>query len=268
MPTTPPTTATTTTATTTATTSANISALLFDTEDAQFLPTSTIETKHSSSSSSALRVKSLARNPASIDPLSSTTAPDPQQTMNALKEEIIRLEDQLECASRIREMLLALNKEQENKILKLRHQLDEGRKAEETLKKQCLEKEEQHQIEVNILKRKLEEKDKLLRFQDSSKVLDDILSIQRSPAIKTGLGFNEPVKGESSSQGEARSSKEKSKMINKEIREMKGQSHHQPRKEILQRKSFTPPMNNVECYVCHNLGHVAARYRRRRVQDH
>ena len=27
-------------------------------------------------------------------------------------------------------------------------------------------------------------------------------------------------------------------------------------------------MNNVECYVCHNLGHVAARCRRRRVQDH
>ena len=27
-------------------------------------------------------------------------------------------------------------------------------------------------------------------------------------------------------------------------------------------------MNNVECYVCHNLGHVAARCGRRRVQDH
>ena len=54
-------------------------------------------------------------------------------------------------------------------------------------------------------------------------------------------------------------------MINKE---MKGQPHQQPRKEILQRKSFTPPMNNVECYVCHNLGHVAARCRRRMVQDH
>ena len=49
---------------------------------------------------------------------------------------------------------------------------------------------------------------------------------------------------------------------------MKDQSHHQPRKEIRQRKSFTPPMNNVECYVCHNLGHVAASCRRRRVQDH
>jgi len=48
---------------------------------------------------------------------------------------------------------------------------------------------------------------------------------------------------------------------------MRGQSHHQPRKEILKRKYFTPPMNNVECYVCHNLGHVAARCRRRVVQD-
>jgi hypothetical protein len=165
-------------------------------------------------------------------------------------------------------MLLALNKEQENEILKLRHQLDEGRKAEETLKKQCLEKEEQHQVEVNILKSKLEEKDKLLRFQDSSKVLDDILSSQRSPAIKTGLGFHEYVEGESSSQGEARNSNVKSEMPKKE----------QPRKEIPQGRFSTPnygrdrrlfpPLNNVECYVCHNLGHVAAICRRRRFQDH
>ena len=158
-----------------------------------------------------------------------------------------------------------MNEEQEKETFKLRHQLDEGRKAEEDMKKQCLEKEEQHQVEVNILKGKLEDKDKLLRFQDSTKVLDDILNIQRSPAIKTGLGFHESVEGESSSQGEARYSKEKSKVINEE---MKDPSHHQPRKEITQRKSFTPPLNNVECYVCHNLGHVAARCRRRKVQDH
>jgi len=49
---------------------------------------------------------------------------------------------------------------------------------------------------------------------------------------------------------------------------MRGQSHQQPRKEILQRKIFTPLMNNVECYVCRNLGHVAARCRSRMVQDH
>ena len=118
---------------------------------------------------------------------------------------------------------------------------------------------------VNILKGNLEEKDKLLRFQDSTKISDNILSSQRSPAIKTSLGFYESVEYESSSQGQARNSNEKSKIINKEMR---GQPHQQPRKEILQRKSFTPPMNNVECYVCHNLGHVAARCRRRMVQDH
>ena len=50
------------------------------------------------------------------------------------------------------------------------------------MKKQYLEKEEQYQVEVNILKGKLEEKDKLLRFQDSTKIFDDILSSQRSPA--------------------------------------------------------------------------------------
>lgn len=52
----------------------------------------------------------------------------------------------------------------------------------------------------------------------------------------------------------------------------------QPRKEIPQRKSFAPnygsdrwlfpPLNNIECFVCHNLGHVAARCRSRMVQDH
>ena len=95
------------------------------------------------------------------------------------------------------------------------------------MKKQCLEKEEQHQVEVNILKGKLEEKDKLLRFQDSTKILDDILSSQRSPAIKSGLVFHETVKGESSSQTKASNSSAKSKMLNKEIR---GQPHKQPRK--------------------------------------
>ena len=40
--------------------------------------------------------------------------------------------------------------------------MEEGRKFEEILKKQYLEKEKQYQVEVNILKNKLEEKDKLL----------------------------------------------------------------------------------------------------------
>jgi len=152
--------------------------------------------------------------------------------------------------------------------------VEEGRKAEEILKKKYLEKEEQYQVEVNILKGKLEEKDKLLRFQDSTKILDNILSSQRPPTIKNSLGFHEYVEGESSSQGEARNSNAKSEMLNKERR---GQPHQQPRKENLQRKYFTPncgsdnqlfpQMNNFECFICHNFGHVVARCRSIMVQD-
>ena len=138
-----------------------------------------------------------------------------------LQDEVISLKNKQN------EELPQEDKEQENEIIKLRQQVEEGRKAAEILKKQHLEKEEQHQVEVNILKGKLEEKDKLLRFQDSTKILDDILSSQRSPAIKTGLGFHESVEGESSSQGEARNSNSKPEMLNKEIR---GQPHQQPRK--------------------------------------
>ena len=121
-------------------------------------------------------------------------------------------------------------------------------------------------IKLNILKGKLEEKDKLLGFQDSTKILDDSLSSQRFPTIKYGLGFHEMVKGESSSQTEAKNSSAKYEMLNKEIRV---QPHQQPRKESLQRKSFTPNygndnqffplMDNVECFICHNFGHVVAR---------
>ena len=144
-------------------------------------------------------------------------------------------------------MLQNVNEEQEKEILNLRQQVEEGRKSEEILKKQCLEKEEQHQVEVNILTGKLEDKDKLLRFQDSTKVLDDILSSQRSLAMKTSLGFYESVEGESSSQGEARNSNAKPEMLNKEIR---GQPHQQPRKESLQRKSFTPNYGSDSwCYI-------------------
>ena len=79
------------------------------------------------------------------------------------------------------------------------------------MKKQQLEKESQYQrmeVEVNILKGKLEEKDKHLRFQDSTKTLDNILSSQRSPSIKFCLGFHETVKGESISQTSAKDPKD------------------------------------------------------------
>ena len=108
-------------------------------------------------------------------------------------------------------------------ILKLNDKVEEGRRVEESMKNQF----QRLEVEVNILKGKLEEKDKLLRFQDSTKILDNILSSQRSPTIKTGLGFCESAEGESSSQVELRNCNSKSEMLNKEIR---GQPHQQPRK--------------------------------------
>eukprot|EP00253_Pinus_taeda_P036315 PITA_36315 len=133
------------------------------------------------------------------------------ENKNVEPEEVTRLKEQLESVTRILSLKEDLKEsknhneeapeEQEHEVIELRHQVEEGRKAEENIRKQYLEKEEKHQVEVNILKSKLEEKDKLLRFQDSTKILDDILGIQRSPTIKTGLGFYEYVEGDSSSQG-------------------------------------------------------------------
>jgi len=56
--------------------------------------------------------------------------------------------------------------------------LVEGRKAEEITKKQYLEKEEQYQVEVNILKGKLEEKDKILQFQDNTRFWMTFLAVK------------------------------------------------------------------------------------------
>lgn len=64
------------------------------------------------------------------------------------------------------------------------------------MRKKYLEKEEQCQrleVEVNILEGKLEEKDKNLKFQDSTNIFDNIISNQRSPSIKYVLGFQRRI---------------------------------------------------------------------------
>ena len=90
----------------------------------------------------------------------------------------------------------------------------------------------------------------------------NILSSQRTPSVKFGLGFHETVKGESSSQESAKDSKD----INakpKVLKETKGQ----PTIMNSQKKSFPPLINNVECFKCHNYGHVAANCRSRLFQS-
>ena len=68
---------------------------------------------------------------------------------------MVSLKENLENSNKKNEELPQEDEEQENEILKLTQQVEEGRKAEKIMKKQYLEKEDQYQVEVNILKAKL-----------------------------------------------------------------------------------------------------------------
>lgn len=92
------------------------------------------------------------------------------------------------------------------------------------------------EVEVSILEGNLTKKDKKLRFPDSSKILDNILSNQRSPSIKYSLGFHENVKGESSSQACARNHKVIKENPENRDKELRIQPIQQPNKENLRRK--------------------------------
>ncbi|MCY6579239.1 hypothetical protein OYG12_10870, partial [Actinobacillus pleuropneumoniae] len=84
---------------------------------------------------------------------------DQSITIQRLESKILSLKEDLKKS---REQNREALEDQEHEVIKLKRQVEEGRKAEEDLRNQCLIKEEQHQVEVNILKGKLEEKDKLL----------------------------------------------------------------------------------------------------------
>ena len=103
-----------------------------------------------------------------------------------------------------------------------------------------MEREDQCQkleSNVSILKGKLIENDKHLKFHDSMKILDNLLNSKISPSIKLDLGFHETVKGEYSSQAHSDVNKDNSESTSKELRSQPGQ---QPKKNIFQRKTFRP----------------------------
>ena len=76
-------------------------------------------------------------------------------------------------------------------------QLEEYKRIEETLKEQLEEKDKiigNLEAEIVILRKDLQKKN----MQNSSKVLDDIISRQKSYLDKSGLGYNQTEKGSSS----------------------------------------------------------------------
>jgi len=133
-------------------------------------------------------------------------------------------------------------------IIELKYKLEERRNVEEGMRKHYLEKEgkcQRLEVKVSILKGKLEEKGKHLKFQNSAKIFDNILSSQRYPSIKFGLGFHETVKGESSSQDCARTYEINKANYESPGKEMRNQPDQHLRKINFQRKSFTPYKRSI-----------------------
>jgi hypothetical protein len=84
----------------------------------------------------------------------------------------------------------------------LKSQLLEARRFEEVILKQLNDKEqvcEKIEVEIELLKGELEKEKKASKFENSSNIFDEILSSQRSPNDKTGLGYTQ--ESTSTSQG-------------------------------------------------------------------
>jgi hypothetical protein len=82
-------------------------------------------------------------------------------------------------------------------ITKLKVQIEEDKRIEEALKEQLEEKDKiigNLEAEIVTLRKDIQKKN----MQNSSKVLDDIISSQKSHLDKSGLGYNQTEKGSSS----------------------------------------------------------------------
>ena len=94
---------------------------------------------------------------------------------------------------REKEVLKAI-KESEKNIITMKNQLRESKRNEEVLIKQLNEKQQDYnklEIEIVQLKRELEKGNNQSRFENSSKISNDILNSQRSPNDKKGLGYDQ-----------------------------------------------------------------------------
>jgi len=84
--------------------------------------------------------------------------------------------------------------ETKNIIISLEIQLEEAKRIEEEVKSQLKGKEETHvklESKVVSLKEKLKKSNTQLKFEKRIGILNDILSFQRSPFLKIGLGYDE-----------------------------------------------------------------------------
>jgi hypothetical protein len=107
-----------------------------------------------------------------------------------LREQLLEIEEATK--SREKEVSKTIS-ESEQLIIKLKTQLQETKRKEEILNKELNEKQQICKIledEIVQLKGKLEKEDIQSKFENNSKILNNILSSQRSSNDKTGLGYD------------------------------------------------------------------------------
>jgi hypothetical protein len=139
-----------------------------------------------------------------------------------------------------------------------------------TDKKQVCEKLED---EIKLLKGELEEEKKGSQFGDSSNILDEILSIQRSPNNKTGLGYTQDSTSTSQGSGKKpisyvdalkksfRNEDIKAKMIpfktitHKQKSILPTRVKDDKKNTIIRRNSLNKYLFIGYCYSCNNFGH-------------
>jgi hypothetical protein len=171
-------------------------------------------------------------------------------------------------------------RELEQMITKLKVQIEEDKRIEEALKEQLEEKDKiigNLEAEIVTLRKDIQKKN----MQNSSKVLDDIISSQKSHLDKSRLGYNQTEKGSSSKTTEqetnpksyAETIKEDRKIYKEDYRDtppprrfrfQNQQQIDRPQEEegFIRappfRRSSTPRYQTIFfglCYACNNFGH-------------
>ena len=159
-------------------------------------------------------------------------------------------------------------------MVSLKNQLDESKKTEELMNhklKNNIEDYEELEAKLDVLRKELTMttariKDSV-KFEKSTKMLDKILSRQRSPFDKTRLGYYNSLKETSSSEVKAKLSVKgdegRSRKCNEELKKYNISNWNRRfefRKVEMPRRPLSTRYENIflgDYYACRNFGHKA-----------
>jgi hypothetical protein len=222
------------------------------------------------------------------------------EEIDRLREENIKQKKQLQKHEKKDHDL----EETKKTIIILKTQLEEAKRIEEVVRSQLKEKEENcEKLEAEIvslrkeLEKTIDQLNRSLKFGKSTEILDNILSFQRSPFIKTGLGYDDKqntTEGDASIKVTKPSEKENEEnpesyanilkgSTNNESNNRKGNDDQQKpdsshknnknefRRVVPPQRPFTNRYQNLflgYCFSCNNFGHKAIDCRAYARSDH